>query len=191
MQRIRRNIISWPVAASLLLMPMTALLGGCEAVAAVASKVKPLPKQPAAFELQGMKTAVRVEADESKMGSAAAAFDVDPVAVSVRRALQAYAKVPVALSPTGAERVIVVELQASEEEMVIASPFAPSSAAARVRVLSGEGVELWPRDGSEGRYVFAAIPTATAGDAPEIRRQALRLLGDEVAKLFYEHVIEE
>ena len=162
-------------------------LAGCQAVAAVVAKTAPPQLVPAAFKLGDAPTAVSVRADERRVGGVAAACDTDPVVAVLRRELRERADADIVLSSANASRLVVVDLIGDEAEGVIGGPYAPGRATGRVRVLDAEGTELWPADGSNGRAVAAGVPPATAGSAEDVRRAALRLLGAEVAKLFYAH----
>ena len=169
----------------LLLLCLVTLAPGCGLLGVVAGRTLPEPKVPAAFDLGEGPVAVEVTADESTMGEAAM-LDADPVAVTIRRQLEAEAELEV-LSDGTAERLVRVDLTDAGTAGVIGGPYADASAAAHVRVLDAGGRELWPADGTPGRLVTAELPPTNDVRPRDARRAVLVRLGERAAELFHPH----
>ena len=176
--------VSAALAALLISLPLAG--GGCELIGLVASRTLPEPKVPAVWELEPVPTAVVVEADANIYGERAI-VDADTVGLEVERVLEKRTETPV-VPEMKAERRVVITLDPIGSEAVAASDLRTGSAAAWVKVVDAEGRELFPGDGSEGRYVQAQTPRIEGGDAGDLRRATLRALGGQVARLFYPHV---
>lgn len=166
---------------------------GCILVGAVAGKVMPEPKIPAAYDLGERPTAIDVRADERVLGELGL-MEVDPVLGSLRRQLEERTKARLirggALNVAGGQ-TIVVDLMPGTETQTIGSDFTAGAASARVRVFDQKGDEVWPADGGAGQVVTGSVPPATSGSPQEIRREALRDLGRRVALLFHPHTETE
>ena len=178
----------------LLTTPVVALpTSGCILVGAVAGKVLPEPKIPAAYDLGERPTAIDVRADERVLGELGLT-EVDPVLGSVRRQLEKRTKANIirggALNVAGGQ-TIIVDLMPGTETQTIGSSFTAGAASARVRVFDEIGNEVWPADGGLGHVVTGSVPPATNGSPQEIRREALRDLGRRVALLFHPHTETE
>ena len=186
------------------LLPLVMLLlcGGCEVLGLVAARGAPEPTTPAAYELKVVPTAVTLVADEATLG-ADLALSADPAAMALRRGLAEHTEVPLVGRPAELAagpvtydaaaqqtRPAVQTVELTIEPMASADFLARTGtrvkASGRVRVLDGSGRELWPLDTTPGKKVTAELPLSSGDGAAGGRAAALRALGAEAARLFYD-----
>lgn len=158
------------------------LVGGCNVLGVAAYKALPPPRIPAAYELPQAPTAVLVTADESIAGGQGQ-LDAETLAIALERSLEGIAQVPVVAEASAVQRVEVA-LDPPTSSLTLASDIEHGQVGAHVRVLSADGEEVWPADGSAGHYVEVQTPRVRSADPAELRRATLHLLGRQVAALF-------
>ncbi|MEL7239158.1 MAG: hypothetical protein AAGK78_09865 [Planctomycetota bacterium] len=169
---------------------MLLLLGGsgCLIFGAIAAKTVPLPKKPAAYELQVVPTTITLVAKEEDLG-VELAMSADPVKIGLRDALAEKTDVPIV--KRDGEQVVEVTLlpmRPDGETGGAGGLSMGSNASARVRVLDGAGREVWPDDTTAGKLVTVTMPPMMGEDFRRRTRLTLEALGNETAKLFYETV---